>query len=62
MCVNVPVIAAGGAGEPSHFVEVVKKARVSAVAAGSIFFFRSTTPLAVKKIMHKSGIDVRIEH
>lgn len=59
--VKVPVIAAGGAGEPSHFVEVVKKARVSAVAAGSIFFFRSTTPLMVKKIMHKSGIDVRLE-
>ncbi len=46
---NIPVIATGGDSEPSRFVKVVKKARVSAVAAGSIFFFRSLTLLMVKK-------------
>ena len=58
--VKVPVIAAGGAGTPDDFVEVVKKAKVSAVAAGSIFFFRKTTPLMVKEKMRDEGISVRI--
>lgn len=37
--VNVPVVACGGAGEIRHFVEAVEEARVSAVAAGSLFVF-----------------------
>jgi len=59
--VKVPVIAAGGAGTPDDFVEVVKKAKVAAVSAGSIFFFRKITPLMVKEKMRDSGISVRIE-
>lgn len=37
--VRVPVIACGGAGALSHFRDVVERARVSAVAAGSFFVF-----------------------
>jgi cyclase len=37
--VRVPVIACGGAGALSHFRDVIQRARVSAVAAGSFFVF-----------------------
>ena len=37
--VTIPVIACGGAGRIEHFVEAVKKAGASAVAAGSMFVF-----------------------
>lgn len=37
--VSIPIIACGGAGKLSHIKEVVLKAKVSAVAAGSLFVF-----------------------
>jgi cyclase len=38
--VSVPVIAAGGAGNISHFVRAIKESKASAVAAGSFFVFK----------------------
>jgi cyclase len=38
--VAIPVIAMGGAGKMDHFKEVIDKAHVSAVAAGSMFVFQ----------------------
>jgi len=38
--VTIPVIAMGGAGTVEHFFEAIKKAHVSAVAAGSLFVFK----------------------
>jgi imidazole glycerol-phosphate synthase subunit HisF len=38
--VNVPVIACGGAGNGHHMKEAIHEARVSAVAAGSLFVFQ----------------------
>lgn len=38
--VNVPVVAAGGAGSIDHFREVVTKGEASAVASGSYFVFQ----------------------
>jgi cyclase len=58
--VNIPVIAAGGAGDVSQFSDVVIKGGASAVAAGSIYHFRSTTPQDVKDAMHNAGIPVRL--
>lgn len=58
--VKIPVIAAGGAGEPKHFVEVIKKTNASAVAAASIFHFTRYTPNDVKREMKQSGILVRV--
>ncbi len=37
--VNIPVVAAGGAGTLQHFQEVVTKGGASAVTAGSMFVF-----------------------
>ena len=57
--VQIPVIAAGGAGTPQHFSEAVIKGGASAVAAGSIYHFRRTTPDMVKSSMIESNIPVR---
>jgi cyclase len=58
--VKIPVIAAGGAGTPNHFVEVIKKTDVSAAAAASIFHFTQYTPQSVKREMKTAGIPVRL--
>jgi cyclase len=58
--VNIPVIAAGGAGVPEHFNEVFKKTKISAVAAASIFHFTNHTPADIKKSLSSQGISVRI--
>ena len=38
--ISIPVIAMGGAGNVNHFEDAIRKARVSAVAAGSMFVFQ----------------------
>jgi cyclase len=38
--VDVPVIACGGAGKVSHFLDVVRASGASAAAAGSLFVFQ----------------------
>jgi imidazole glycerol-phosphate synthase subunit HisF len=38
--VNIPVIAHGGAGHENHIKEIIEKAGVSAVAAGSMFVYQ----------------------
>jgi cyclase len=58
--VNIPVIAAGGAGCSQDFVDAIKKGGASAVSAASIFHFTQETPLGVKKFMKEAEIDVRI--
>ena len=59
--VNIPVIAAGGAGKLDDFVAAVKEGHASAVAAGSIFLYTSTTPDMVKEALQKAGIAVRMQ-
>ncbi len=58
--VNIPVIASGGAGKVEHFIEVVKKAKVHAVLAASVFHYKKYSIRKVKQAMFKSGIKVRI--
>ncbi len=58
--VKIPVITAGGAGEPKHFVDAVIKGKTSAVAAASIFHFTQFTPQSVKLEMSRAGISVRL--
>ena len=57
--VPVPVIASGGAGNPSDMVDVVLKSKASAVLAASIFHFGIHSISSVKKEMLKNGIHVR---
>lgn len=37
--VKIPLVAAGGAGNVSHFRDVIEQTKVSALAAGSLFVF-----------------------
>ena len=58
--VSIPVVAAGGAGEPKHFSQVFQDAHVSAIAAASIYHFTSFTPMEVKRELNARGIAVRL--
>lgn len=58
--VSIPVIASGGAGTYEHMAEVLREARVSAVAAASMFHFTERTPLGAKQYLHAAGFPVRL--
>ena len=58
--VNIPVIAAGGAGKIDDFPPVVLQGGASAVAAASIYHYTKYTPNMVKGAMNKAGIPVRL--
>jgi cyclase len=58
-CVDIPIIASGGAGNYQHMVEVIQQAGASAVAAASIFHFTEQTPASAKQALHMAGIPVR---
>jgi cyclase len=57
--VTVPVIANGGAGSTTDFVDAVQLGGADAVAASSVFHFRRVTPNMVKEAMRVAGILVR---
>lgn len=57
--VNIPVIASGGAGNAADMYEAISLAKVSAVAAASIFHFTEQTPLSVKHYLLQQGVQVR---
>lgn len=58
--VEVPVIASGGVGKPSHMVDGIIHGKASAVLAASIFHFGECTISQTKEEMRKSGIPVRL--
>ena len=57
---DAPVIASGGCGSYDHMYKVIKKCKISALAASSIFNFTEKTPLEAKNFLKKKGIKVRI--
>ncbi len=59
--VNIPVIAAGGAGHPRHFLEGILDGNASAVAAGNFFHFTEHSPIIVKSYLRRHNIDIRLE-
>jgi len=58
--VSVPVIASGGAGIPSDFVEVFKSGRADAALAASVFHFREIEIRRLKEHLNAEGIEVRL--
>lgn len=58
--VDIPVVAAGGAGSPDDCVEVLLKGHAAAVVVGSLFHFRRTTPDMIKQAMAAKNIPVRL--
>ena len=62
--VPVPVIASGGAGEPSHLADAVDPALGGAEAAlaASVFHFGTFSVLDAKRALLERGLPVRIPH
>ncbi|WPU65836.1 imidazole glycerol phosphate synthase subunit HisF [Peredibacter starrii] len=57
--VKIPVIAIGGAGEWSHFEEVLLQTKASAVAAANIFQHSENSVYNLKKYLFDKGFNVR---
>src|SRR5262249_36517331 len=58
--VSIPVIASGGAGEPTDFVEVFTIGKADAALAASIFHFREIEIPKLKDHLKGKHIEVRI--
>ena len=58
--VNVPVIAASGAGMTSHIVDVCQQTGCDAVAVGSILHYQRETVGGIKQVMNNNKIPVRL--
>jgi cyclase len=58
--VNIPVIASGGAGNCTHFVQALTEGWAAAALAASLFHFRELTIMQVKEHLLAAGVAVRI--
>jgi cyclase len=58
--VSVPVIASGGAGAPSHFVQVLTEGKADAALAASLFHDGKLGIPELKKGLQDQGVPVRI--
>ncbi len=56
----VPVIASGGAGQPSHFLDVFREGKADAALAASIFHFGEVAIPDLKNYLKDKGIEVRL--
>ena len=57
---SVPLIASGGAGGPLDFLRVFQDAEVDGALAASIFHDKIVSIGAVKQVLFKNGIEVRL--
>ncbi len=57
--VSIPVIACGGVGSFSHFIDGIKEGGASAVSAGNIFNFTENSVIEAKKVLKNAGINIR---
>jgi cyclase len=58
--VQIPVIASGGAGNSSHFVEVFDAGKADAALAASIFHFGVQDIRELKTFLQANGVPVRL--
>jgi cyclase len=59
--VSVPVIASGGCGRASHFVDGFVEGNADAVASGTYFSFRDENPMQTRSQIRNHGIPIRFE-
>lgn len=57
--VSIPVIASGGAGSVSHFVDVFREGQADAALAASIFHFHIESIGHLKRELHAANVPVR---
>lgn len=58
--IDVPIVVAGGGGEPVHFKKLFTETNIEAVSAASIFHFTQYTPLDLKTAIGSVGKPVRL--
>jgi imidazole glycerol-phosphate synthase subunit HisF len=58
--VNIPIIASGGAGDISHFLDAFTIGKADAALAASVFHFKEIEILALKETLNEQGVPVRI--
>ena len=58
--VPIPVIASGGAGELSHFYDVLTEGKADAALAASLFHYKELSIGEVKKYLGDRGVPVRM--
>jgi cyclase len=58
--VSIPVIASGGCGLASHFIEGFVKGKASAVSAGTYFCFKDENLMQVRSQIKNAGIPIRL--
>src|SRR3989338_722322 len=58
--VSIPVVASGGGGLGSHFVDGFIKGKADAIAAGTYFCFKDENPMQVRSQVKSAGIPIRI--
>ena len=59
-CVDVPVIASGGAGSKEHFLEVLTEGCADAALAASLFHFKELEIAQLKQYLCQHGVSVRV--
>lgn len=59
-CAGVPIIASGGAGELSHFADVLKHGKADAVLAASVFHYGQFSVRQVKEYLKMQGVEIRL--
>jgi cyclase len=57
--VSVPVIASGGCGRASHFVDGFVDGGADAVSSGTYFSFRDQNPMQTRSQIRNAGVDIR---
>lgn len=58
--VNIPVIASGGCGLASHFVDGFIKCEADAVSAGTYFCFKDENIIQLRSQIKNAGVPIRI--
>ena len=58
--VSIPLIASGGAGSASHFIEVFKQADVDGALAATVFHSNKIPIPLLKQMLSAAGIGVRL--
>jgi cyclase len=56
---RVPLVASGGAGAISHFIEVFEQARVDAALAASVFHSGALNIGDLKRALRAAGVEAR---
>ena len=58
--VSIPVIASGGCGLASHFVDGFLEGKADAVSAGTYFCFKDENPMQTRSRIKNAGIPIRL--